>query len=493
MRNKWLETFVIIVFINILLIAFAFTPKFSISTGAQDSLSIKFPAFSELLEFDKSISNNAADSLIEKYIFNTYLKSLRKSLSDIGPKTENEFFSNPEVGNSYALDDFFFNLKTQSDSEIVRIAHYGDSQLEGDRISCYLRAYFQEKFGGSGIGYIPFDDIADNASYVRYTSPNWYRYTVFHSRYGSGYYGMSGNVFKFSKFAVKKIPVDTSVTASNDTLQVKKNIIYNSATITIKLGPQVAYSKASLMYGHSSKACMMKVYNASSGENIISDSLPASEDFSLYPLVLKSLPRSIRLEFSGNVSPDFYGLLLDGNKGVQVDNYAIRGHSGDGLLLINPSYLARQIRVLNTKLIILQYGANVVPSARSEKACEAMGDMYYSIFMQFKKAVPGISVIVIGAGDMATKINGEYMSYPMLPKVVEAQKKAALKAGCAFWNLFEVMGGENSINTWVRKGLASNDGHFSHKGQQLIGKELFNTIITEYNQYLYRQRNTQKI
>jgi len=58
-----------------------------------------------------------------------------------------------------------------------------------------------------------------------------------------------------------------------------------------------------------------------------------------------------------------------------------------------------------------------------------------------------------------------------LPNVVDAQKKAALKAGCAFWNLYEVMGGQNSINTWVRKGLASPDGHFTHKGQALIGKD----------------------
>lgn len=490
MRNKWVESFIIIVFINILLVGFSLVPRISIPLGEQDSLSVKFPEFSQLIDFKKTIQNAAADSLIEKYLVNSYSENLRKSLLDIGPKTDNSFFSNPENDKTFALDNFFSTLQLKGGSEVVRIAHYGDSQLEGDRITCYLRAYFHKKFGGSGIGFVPFDDIADNASYVRYTSPNWIRYTVFHGRYGSGFYGLSGNVYKFSKYAVKKKAevTDTAAAAKDTVVEVKKDIIYSNATVTINLSAHVAYSRISLMYGHSAKSCSMKVYNGTTGENLITDSVPASENFSLLPLNLKSLPRSIKLEFSGNTSPDFYGMLLDGSNGVQVDNYAIRGHSGDGLLLINPSYLAQQIKVLNTKLIILQYGANVVPSARSEMACEAMGDMYYSIFMRFKNAVPGISILVIGAGDMATKIDGEYKSYPMLPKVVEAQKKAALKAGCAFWNLFEVMGGVNSINTWVKKGLASNDGHFTHKGQELIGKELFNTIINEYNQYLYRHR-----
>ena len=35
--------------------------------------------------------------------------------------------------------DFIAQLKTQLQSDQTRIIHYGDSQLEGDRISAYLR------------------------------------------------------------------------------------------------------------------------------------------------------------------------------------------------------------------------------------------------------------------------------------------------------------------------------------------------------------------
>ena len=49
------------------------------------------------------------------------------------------------------LDPFFDALEAARERP-VRIMHYGDSQLEGDRISSVLREAFQERFGGSGAG-----------------------------------------------------------------------------------------------------------------------------------------------------------------------------------------------------------------------------------------------------------------------------------------------------------------------------------------------------
>ena len=261
---------------------------------------------------------------------------------------------------SYALDNFFNALMNQKDSAIVRIAHYGDSQLEGDRITCFVRNYFQQKFGGSGVGFAPFDDIADNVNLVRVASPNWIHYSVFHNRYGCGYYGLSGNVYKFSKYAVIKVKKDTGDNKSADTTSAKLDLhkIYNNATVSIALRPGVYYNQAYLMYGHSREECSMNVYNGANNVKLLSETLKPADDFTIHKLGFSSSVRSFTLDFSGNVSPDFYGLLIEGSKGVQIDNYSIRGHSGDGLLLINPQYLATQLKRLNVKLVIFQYGNN---------------------------------------------------------------------------------------------------------------------------------------
>ena len=480
------------------MIAVSLAPDISIPIPGSDDLKIKIMNYASLTDFRVKGNSKTADSLINAYLDDDSTSNgrlYRRSLLDLGPTIKNSFLTNKQSDGSYALDNFFSALLNQKDSATVRIEHYGDSQLEGDRITCYVRSYFQEKFGGSGIGFVPFEDIADNMNLSRVSSPNWIRYTVFHDRYGCGYYGLSGNVYKFSKYAVVKAKKDTSETKTGDTTAPKLDVqkIYNNAIVNITLRPSVYYTHAYLMYGRSQEDCSMNIYNLANNQKLLSETLKPSSGFTMYPLNFSSTVRSFRLEFSGSVSPDFYGLMIDGSKGVQVDNYGIRGHSGDGLLLINLEYLAIQLKKLNVKLLIFQYGNNVVPSVKSDKACAQIKEMYLNIFKRFKSIAPDISILVIGAGDMATRIEGDYTSYPFIPKIKEAQKAAALEAGCAYWDLFEVMGGSNSILTWTKKGLASHDGHFSATGQKLIGKELFNALMVEYNQYQYRLGKQKKV
>jgi len=379
-------------------------------------------------------------------------------------------------------------LQKEKDSTIIRIAHYGDSQLEGDRISCYLRKKFQQKFGGSGVGFVPFIDVAKNINLSTYNSENWQRYTVFHHRFNNSYYGLSGTVFKFKKYMLN----DTSIAQFPDTIGFKNYRVFPNAVIDLALAGYVNYQNISLMYGNSSEDCIVNVFNSISKEKIYTDTLKSIETINIKKLNLPPSSLNLRLEFICDKSPDFYGLLIDSKNGVQVDNYAIRGHSGDGLLLINSEYLARQIELLNTKLIVFQFGANVVPYINTDKECAWLENVYYNLFMKFRKAAPQASILVIGAGDMATKINGQDMSYEILPKITEAQKNAALKAGCAFWNLFQLMGGKNSILTWSEKHLASKDGHFSGKGQEIIGNELFNALMIEYDLYRFKPNTSTK-
>jgi hypothetical protein len=468
-------------------------PEINIAFSGNKNLKIKTLSYNSIFDFSFKDNNNTADSLINAYMDSTGCCSRiphRRSLTGLGPKTKNNFLANPNKNGVYALDNFFKALLKEKDSTIVRVAHYGDSQLEGDRITCYVRNYFQQKFGGSGIGFVPFDDVADNVNLVRVSSPNWLRFTVFHNRYGCGFYGLSGNVYKFTKYAVLKSKDDTIGNSRKDSASVKINPqeVFKSATIGITLRPFVNYSSVSLMYGFAHADCQINVYNQLNNQKILSEKLEPSEKFSLHKLDFPSSVRSFILEFSGDASPDFYGLLIDGKNGVQIDNYSIRGHSGDGLLLINPEYLATQLKKLNIKFVIFQYGNNVVPHVKSDEDCEQMGQMYSDLFTRFKRVAPEINILVVGVGDMAYMADGEYKSYPYIPKIRDAQKKAAINAGCAFWDLFEIMGGSNSVLTWTDKGLASHDGHFTTNGQKIIGKELFDALMIEYNQYTFRQR-----
>ena len=56
--------------------------------------------------------------------------------------------------NTLALNTLIHALKYESKNKTVRILHYGDSQLEGDRITDYVRNRMQLRFGGEGPGIV---------------------------------------------------------------------------------------------------------------------------------------------------------------------------------------------------------------------------------------------------------------------------------------------------------------------------------------------------
>ena len=474
-----------------------FQPAFSILLWNGKEIEVSFIPFEKLIDFSPSEKNEAADSLISSYLANTQHEFFieRSSLSLIEPKRKNEFLINPVLKNGKTALDLFFNaLLTEKDSCLVRIAHYGDSQLEGDRVTNIFRKKFQDKFGGYGQGFVPFTDLTPSISYNRQSGENWMRYTVFNRKYNSGNYGLSGTVYKFTNCVLVELDssetADNELAAENDSIEKPKELIcYDNASVRYKF--RTPYDQMRIMYGNVTAKCKLEAFNNNTGELLAEDSLMPGEVFNTKRIPLSSNVLNIKLQFTSDVSPEFYALCFDSYKGVQVDNYAIRGHSGDGLMLINPDILARQLKELNVKLIIFQYGANVVPYIRSEEACQWLKTLYYDLFMRFKQAAPNTGILVIGAGDMARQVEGGYASYSMLPRIRDVQREAALEAGCAFFDLFGMMGGSNSIISWSRKKLASTDGHLSPKGQEILGNELFSALMVEYNMFLYKKKTQQ--
>ncbi|MCU0379182.1 MAG: hypothetical protein MUC78_13085, partial [Bacteroidales bacterium] len=67
----------------------------------------------------------------------------------------------------------------------VRILYYGDSQLEGDRVTSLLRRQLRELSGGSGPGlFSPVMPVLYTKSFVIRPSANWARYTLLDYRKG---------------------------------------------------------------------------------------------------------------------------------------------------------------------------------------------------------------------------------------------------------------------------------------------------------------------
>jgi len=85
-------------------------------------------------------------------------------------------------------------------------------------------------------------------------------------------------------------------------------------------------------------------------------------------------------------------------------------------------------------------------------------------------------------------MTGAYESYPNIEKIRNAQRNAAFKANCAFWDLYEAMGGKNSMPSWVFAKpvpLAGKDfTHFTPEGAKIVSEMLYKALLVEYAKFL---------
>jgi len=70
--------------------------------------------------------------------------------------------------------NFINELREKFSSKSCRIIHYGDSQIEGDRITGYLRNRLQHMYGGSGPGFIPVRPVYLFINFKIYKTTKYY-------------------------------------------------------------------------------------------------------------------------------------------------------------------------------------------------------------------------------------------------------------------------------------------------------------------------------
>jgi len=60
----------------------------------------------------------------------------------------------PQNDSNVLVNFFEYLADNKIQENVLHILHYGDSQIEGDRITGFIRRKLQNKFGGNGIGLI---------------------------------------------------------------------------------------------------------------------------------------------------------------------------------------------------------------------------------------------------------------------------------------------------------------------------------------------------
>lgn len=354
---------------------------------------------------------------------------------------------------------YFFQMLDQRDelNRPVRVAFLGDSFVEGDILTSDLREFLQERFGGRGVGFIPLAPIDRYRNTMNIEHGGW---KIYNSLYGSqkAKYLLNGQCFE-----PEQEEAYTKIQATNQREHAKN------------------FNTASLLYASEEEAVLYyKLGGAEEKETVLKN----SGNLQLLEMKRQNM-RSAEFRVAAEEGFTGYGLFLNDETGVCVDNYSLRSSSGMQLQRVGPNLLTRMHKMIPYDLVVLQYGMNVMEAER--KNYDTYADNMVRIIKRLQEAMPEVSILLFGVGDRNFKNeDGEMVTKVGVISLVEAQRRIAQETEVAFWNTYLAMGGRNSMGSFVHNEppLANKDyTHINYLGGKRIGLAFGEALLEAKGRY----------
>lgn len=374
-----------------------------------------------------------------------------------------------EDPSAHALDSFFAALlKTETQGAQTRICHYGDSPITNDGITSTARRKLQLKFGDAGHGFILIDrpwGWYEHVGVVREASRGWESDPMFISR-GEHFYGLGGVSFTASAAGagasfgtVREGEVGRSVSAFDLYFLMRPG----GGDFDVEIDDQV-------------------------GERVTTANDEIKSGF--HRVGVAEGPHKLTIKLVGNGAVQMFGVTLESSHaGVQYDSLGVNG-AFIGLLAhyLDADHWAEQLRHRKPDLVIIGYGTN-------ESQFEKLPMDQYELdtkeaIRRIRAAVPGASIMLLGPMDRGARgSGGGIVTRPMIPKLINYQRRIAAEMSCAFFDEFSAMGGEGTVARWCQARPRLMGGDFTHptaQGSEIVGTFIYDAIIRAFEEYKAR-------
>lgn len=362
------------------------------------------------------------------------------------------------------LKNFFDSLNYSKGQ--VRIMYYGDSQIEGDRLTSYLRSVLREHHGGTGPGlFLPVMPVPYTRSVYIRASSNWERYNYLSFKNGEISHNDLGPFLAYCRFLPEN---EISTTITKAWIRIVPSKFADSTSSS--------YDILRILYRNTIENVRIDV--RAGNYSIITDSLGKGGKLQEFVCPLYNA-KNVLIDFSGRVSPDIYGISIESKKGVIIDNIPQRGSAGLEFTMTGRENLREALGFYSPDLIVLHYGLNIVKNIRDNYSYYEKG-LRRQISL-LREISPNTSFLVVGLTDMAYGEGDLIKTYPNIPNIIDAQKKASEESGAFFWDAFKAMGGESSIIKWyeLQPPLAKKDFvHFTDQGADTLAGLMVSDIFT---------------
>ena len=414
------------------------------------------------------------------------------------------------IENKEVLKPFIDKL---NENRVTQILFLGDSHIQADWITSFLRNKFQEKYGNAGRGLVfPYAVANSNGpdDFTSATNQTWenfrlvYEQDVFPQMGASGFViGNQKESFLEIKFKNPEETFDKVIIFNDEKMNGEKFQLYKEnqslSNFVSKSAERMKYTVlsgetfpelASKFYTTTTKLAQLNgvgIKNPMEGNSYQIDKI----SFNFNPDFEKSIEKIADNKFSGNKTvvsfsePQntflmktnansgnvFYGFqfLKNVNKGVVFNTVGVNGATyGD---FLKYSLQIEQLNSIQPDLVMISLGTNEsLSSITKEDFQKNISDLV----SKFKEQNPNLPILLISPTDNRLKSQ-------KIKEIVSWIEESSQIKKVAFFNLYEATGGSGYFKKALNKKEANTDGvHFLRPGYKFQAEKIWTAISENF-------------
>ena len=420
------------------------------------------------------------------------------------------FVKAQNIENKEVLKPFIDKL---NENKVTQILFLGDSHIQADWITSFLRNKFQEKYGNAGRGLVfPYSVANSNGpdDFTSATNQTWenfrlvYEQDVFPQMGASGFViGNQKESFLEIKFKNPEETFDKVIIFNDEKMNGEKFQLYKEnqslSNFVSKSAERIKYTVssgetfpelASKFYTTTTKLAQLNgagIKNPMEGNSYQIDKI----SFNFKPEFENLIEKIADYQFSGDKTlvqlsepqniflmktnakngNTFYGFqfLKNVNKGVVFNTVGVNGATyGD---FLKYSLQKEQLNSIQPDLVMISLGTNESLSSITK---EDFQKNISNLVSKFKEQNPNLPILLISPTDNRLKSQ-------KIKEIVSWIEESAQLKKVAFFNLYEATGGSGYFKKALNKKEANTDGvHFLRPGYEFQAEKIWTAISENF-------------
>jgi hypothetical protein len=343
--------------------------------------------------------------------------------------------------------------------EHVRIAMYGDSNLTMDELTGQLRRQLQQRFGDAGHGFVAL------------ALPwHWYEHQDVHHH---------GQWDHFRQISTATAPIgDQHYGMAN--MAAESTTPNGSVWVATADGASPIGTKASRFDVFFLRRPGGGSFDLSCDGTVLRTVSTRASTFEVGMEHVELPDAAHKLTFTVKTQAPvrFYGATLErAEPSIVVDSLGASALNFSQLRFAKPDTRSPMWRRRDYRLVMFQVGTNTF-------ALETHREDVKAFLAELRTALPGVSILLMSPPDAMKDWNDAH-SDPRIVTVSRQLREIAAETGTAFWDYREAMGGDTSIRTFIRQGLATADRiHLKREGSELMADRFLCALSKDFSAWL---------